>query len=114
MAKSPFKMKGFSGFKSSSSPLHQEAYGPTTKPMLDENKNRIPDTVESIESKKGIIDKPTIQNKQAQKNRVIKVNRNDEMIKKKHKINDQGREVNNQKWHKNLRKRNQTNEKRTN
>ena len=28
--------------------------GPKAKPMLDENQNKIPDTVESIESKQGI------------------------------------------------------------
>jgi len=32
--------------------------GPEPKPTLDKNKNRIPDTVESIESKQGHIEKP--------------------------------------------------------
>ena len=70
MAKGPFKMKGLPfqrNFGIGSSPVKQglkkegkqlKSMGPKQKPMLDENKNRIPDTVESIDSKQGRIEKP--------------------------------------------------------
>ena len=56
----PFKQMGSSpakqGLKKEFKQL--KSMGPEQKPMLDKNKNKISDTVESIESKQGHIEKP--------------------------------------------------------
>ena len=77
MARTPFKMKSGNStpFKQmGSSPLHQglkkegkqlkkTEIGPKVKPMVDKNKNKISDFVESRESLEGKLDRPTTQYK---------------------------------------------------
>ena len=78
--KSGFKMKGspmqrnfgigsplHQGLKKEGKQLKKTVIGPKVKPMVDENKNKIPDFVESRESLEGKLDRPTTQDKPKRK-----------------------------------------------
>ena len=78
--KTPFKMKGspmqrnfgigspLNNGQKTKKKLKKTLIGPI-EPMVDENKNNIPDYVESIESKEGRISKPKVNSTKTKKNK---------------------------------------------
>jgi len=111
MKKGPFKMKGSPMQRNfgiegtlvggaTRGKLKKTEIGPKAKPMLDENLNKIPDTIESITSKQGI--DPKQPKKKSKKPKSGGGNNNSKSSKQKQRelVKDKSLKPNNE-WQKN-------------